>query len=144
MDDKLKKTLTCMMIGTSLYNLVLLILSTIFFIIYYKNTNNSFILILKNELCLILGYILSMIAIYSMALSITKVVNANDESFAIRHMTIMSSIVLSVQMMLNFNYEFGDLFSNFLILVSTNYCHNVSESSRLDPPVFPSNALHLN
>ena len=40
-------------------------------------------------------------------------------------MTIISSIVLSVQVMLNFNYEFGDLFSNFLILISTNYCHNV-------------------
>ena len=69
---------------------------------------------------------------------------STGKSFNVSLMTIMSSIVLSVQMMLNFNYEFGDLFSNFLILVSTNYCHNVSESSRLDPPVFPSNALHLN
>ena len=92
MDDKLKKTLTCMIIGTSLYNLVLLILSTIFFIIYYKNRDDSFVLILKNELCLILGYMLSVIAVYSMAKSITKVVNANDASFAKKHMTLMSSI----------------------------------------------------
>lgn len=92
MDDKLKKTLTCMIIGTSLYNLILLILSTIFFIVYYKNTDNSFLLILKNELCLILGYILSVIAIYSMAKSITRVVDANDESFAKKHMILMSSI----------------------------------------------------
>ena len=92
MDAKLKKTLTCMMIGTSLYNIVLLILSIIFFIIYYKNTENSLILILKNEFCLILGYALSLIALYTMAKSITKVVDANDASFAKKHMTLMSSI----------------------------------------------------
>ena len=96
MDDKLKKTLTCMMIGTSLYNLLLLILSTIFFTIYYKNADNSFTLILKNELCLILGYIISIIAIYSMALSITKVVNANDDAYAKKHMTIASVIRLII------------------------------------------------
>ena len=96
MDDKLKKTLTCMMIGTSLYNLLLLILSTIFFTIYYKNTDNSFTLILKNELCLILGYTISIIAIYSMALSITKVVNANDDAYAKKHMTIASVIRLII------------------------------------------------
>ena len=92
MDAKLKKTLTCMMIGTSLYNIILLILSIIFFIIYYKNTENSLILILKNEFCLILGYALSLIALYTMAKSITKVVDANDASFAKKHMTLMSSI----------------------------------------------------
>lgn len=122
MDDKLKKTLTCMIIGSSLYNLLLLILSTIFFLIYYKNTNNSFTLILKNELCLIIGYILSVIAIYSMALSITKVVNANDEAYAKKHMTISSVIrfiIFCIILIVIINKKVCGLSGGIMFLLST-------------------------
>ena len=122
MDDKLKKTLTCMMIGTSLYNLLLLILSTIFFTIYYKNTDNSFTLILKNELCLILGYTISIIAIYSMALSITKVVNANDEVYAKKHMTIASVIrliIFCIILIIVINKNVCGLSGGIMLLLST-------------------------
>lgn len=122
MDDKLKKTLTCMMIGTSLYNLLLLILSTIFFTIYYKNADNSFTLILKNELCLILGYIISIIAIYSMALSITKVANANDEAYAKKHMTIASVvrlIIFCIILIIVINKNVCGLSGGIMLLLST-------------------------
>ena len=122
MDDKLKKTLTCMMIGTSLYNLLLLILSTIFFTIYYKNADNSFTLILKNELCLILGYIISIIAIYSMALSITKVVNANDDAYAKKHMTIASVIrliIFCIILIIVINKNVCGLSGGIMLLLST-------------------------
>ena len=122
MDDKLKKTLTCMMIGTSLYNLLLLILSTIFFAIYYKNADNSFTLILKNGLCLILGYIISIIAIYSMALSITKVVNANDDAYAKKHMTIASVIrliIFCIILIIVINKNICGLSGGIMLLLST-------------------------
>lgn len=122
MDDKLKKTLTCMMIGTSLYNLLLLILSTIFFTIYYKNADNSFTLILKNELCLILGYIISIIAIYSMALSITKVVNANDDAYAKKHITIASVIrliIFCIILIIVINKNVCGLSGGIMLLLST-------------------------
>ena len=122
MDDKLKKTLTCMIIGSSLYNLLLLILSTIFFTIYYKNADNSFTLILKNELCLILGYIISIIAIYSMALSITKVVNANDEAYAKKHMTIASVIrliIFCITLIIVINKNVCGLSGGIMLLLST-------------------------
>ena len=94
MDDKLKKTLKCMIIGTSIYNVILIVLSIIFLALYYKNKNESNIniLILKNEICVLIGYVLSVIGLYSMALSVTKVVNANDPDYAKKHMTLMSSV----------------------------------------------------
>ena len=94
MDDKLKRTLKSMIIGTSIYNFVLLILSTIFFIIYYKNKNVSdfHILIIKNELSLIIGYIVSIFGLYSMAKSLEKAVISKDEKYAKKHMTLMSTI----------------------------------------------------
>ena len=94
MDDKLKRTLKSMIIGTSIYNFVLLILSTIFFIIYYKNKNVSdfHILIIKNELSLIIGYIVSIFGLYSMAKSLEKAVMSKDEKYAKKHMTLMSTI----------------------------------------------------
>ena len=45
-----------------------------------------------------------------------------EKAFNVSLITTMSSIILSVQMRLHVNYELEDLFSNFLILVSTNYC----------------------
>lgn len=92
MDEKLKKTLKCMIIGTSIYNIILLVVSTIFFIFYYKSVDNAFILIVKNELCLIIGYILSIAGLYSIASSIAKAVGSNDQNYAKKHMTLMSSI----------------------------------------------------
>lgn len=94
MDDKLKRTLKSMAIGTSIYVLLLFILSTIFFFLYYKNKNISdfHILIIKNELSLIIGYIVSIIGLYSMALSLEKAVLSNDEKYAKRHVALMSTI----------------------------------------------------
>ena len=94
MDDKLKRTLKSMAIGTSIYVLLLFILSTIFFFLYYKNKNipDFHILIIKNELSLIIGYIVSIIGLYSMALSLEKAVLSNDEKYAKKHMALMSTI----------------------------------------------------
>ena len=94
MDDKLKKTLKSMMIGTSFYNALLLIISIIFFILYYKNKSisNAFIKIIQNELCVLIGYIVSLIGLYSMALSLSKAISANDANYAKKHMVLMSTI----------------------------------------------------
>ena len=94
MDDKLKRTLRSMLIGTSIYNIILFILSSIFFYLYYKSRNipNCHFLIIKNELGLIIGYIVSIIGLYSMATSLEKAVMSNDEKYAKRYMTLMSTI----------------------------------------------------
>lgn len=94
MDDKVKKTLKSMIIGDTIYNILLIIISTIIFIIYYKTKNieNFHILIIKNELCVVIGYILSVFGLYSMATSLTKAISANDESYAKKHMVLMSTI----------------------------------------------------
>lgn len=94
MDDKLKRTLRSMLIGTSIYNIILFILSSIFFYLYYKSRNipNYHFFIIKNELGLIIGYIVSIIGLYSMATSLEKAVMSNDEKYAKRYMTLMSTI----------------------------------------------------
>ena len=94
MNDKFKRTLKGLVIGTSIYNIVLLILSTIFFYLYYKNKNipDFHILIIKNELSLIIGYIISIIGIYSMATSLEKAVMSSDEKYAKKHVALMTTI----------------------------------------------------
>lgn len=96
MDSKLKKTLKCMMIGDTIYNVILIIVSTIVFIIYYRTKANSHISIIKNEVCVIIGYIVSIIGLYSMAVSLNKAISANDEGYAKRHITLMSIIRLLI------------------------------------------------
>lgn len=96
MDDKLKKTLHSMIIGNTIYNVILIIISTIVFTIIYKTKSDFIISIVKNELCVVIGYIVSVIGLYSMALSLSKAVSANDDNYARRYMTLMSIVRLIV------------------------------------------------
>lgn len=98
MDAKLKRTLKSMVIGTSIYNISLIIISTTTFYIYYTKNNvpDFHILIIKNEISSIIGYIISIIGLYSMALSLEKAISSNDAKYAKNHMTLMSVIRLIV------------------------------------------------
>ena len=98
-DDKVGRTMKCMMIGSSFYNVALLIIVIISTIIYCKinNISNAKTLtyLIKNILIVLIGYVYSLFAIYSMTVSITKSVDANDDAFAKRHMVISSLVRLA-------------------------------------------------
>lgn len=88
----------CMMVGSSFYNVALLIIVVISTIMYCKiksiaNAETASYLV-KNILAVLIGYIYSIFSIYSMTLSIAKSVDANDDSFAKRHMVISSLVRL--------------------------------------------------
>ena len=98
-----------MIIGSSIYALCLLIIITIAFIIFYKVKNVAFAealtRIIKNAICVIVGYLYSLIAIYSMTISVTNAVAANDEKYAKGHMVIASLVrLLSFCIILEFYY----------------------------------------
>lgn len=100
LDNKVKRTLKCMMIGSLIYNVVLLIVSLIIFILICKvknlNSNDTLIFIVKNELCVLIGLVCSIIGLYSMAVSLSKAISANDEKYAKKHMVLMSTIRMIV------------------------------------------------
>lgn len=89
-----------MWIGTALYNIVLLVLSSIIFFIYCKNKNidskETITLIIKNAICIIIGFVCSIVGLYSMAASLSKAISANDEKYAKSHMVLMSTVRLIV------------------------------------------------
>ena len=97
-DDRVRRTMKYMIIGSSIYALCLLIIITIAFIIFYKVKNVAFANalngLIKNAICVIVGYLYSLIAIYSMTISVTNAVAANDEKFARGHMVIASLVRL--------------------------------------------------
>lgn len=97
-DVKVKRTMTSMMIGSLIYNIVLLVLSLIILVIYCKSKNigysDAIKFILKNILCIIIGFICSLISIYFMTVSVIKAVDFGDEKFAKRHLVISSLIRL--------------------------------------------------
>lgn len=99
LDPKVSRTLKCMLIGVGVYYFFLCIMSIAFLIIYYSNNNIEKNLIvariLKDELCVLIGFIYCVVAIYSMAVSITKAVDSNDANFAKRHMIISSMFRLA-------------------------------------------------
>lgn len=98
LDPKLKRTLKCMIIGTAIYNAVLLVVSVIISILFCKNKNLSnqetLIFIIKNVVCICIGFVCSAIGLYSMAVSLSKAVSANDEKYAKSHIALMSVIRL--------------------------------------------------
>ena len=100
LDNKVKRTLKCMMIGSLIYNVVLLIVSLIIFILICKvknlNSNDTLIFIVKNELCVLIGLVCSIIGLYSMAVSLSKAISANDEKYTKKHMVLMSTIRMIV------------------------------------------------
>ncbi len=100
LDNKVKRTLKCMMIGSLIYNVVLLIVSLIIFILICKvknlNSNDTLIFIVKNELCVLIGLVCSIIGLYSMAISLSKAISANDEKYAKKHMVLMSTVRMIV------------------------------------------------
>lgn len=100
LDSKLKRTLKCMIIGSLLYNIVLLVVSTIIFIVFCKSknlsSNDTLIFVLKNEACVLIGFICSVVGLYSMAVSLSKAVSANDEKYAKSHIALMSMVRLVV------------------------------------------------
>ena len=89
----------CMMIASSFYNVALLIIVIISTIIYCKTNDvanaDTITCLVKNILVLLVGYVYSIFAIYSMTVSITKSVDANDDAFAKRHMVISSLVRLA-------------------------------------------------
>ena len=97
-DDKVGRTMRCMMIGSSIYNLVLIIIIVISTMIYcrIKNISNAELItrLVKNILSWLIGYVYSIFSIYSMTISISKSVDANDDAFARRHMVISSLVRL--------------------------------------------------
>ena len=98
-DDKVGRTMKCMMIASSFYNVALLIIVIISTIIYCKTNDvanaDTITCLVKNILVLLVGYVYSIFAIYSMTVSITKSVDANDDAFAKRHMVISSLVRLA-------------------------------------------------
>lgn len=100
LDNKVKRTLKCMMIGSLIYNVVLLIVSLFIFILISKsknlNSNDTLIYIIKNELCVLIGLVSSIIGLYSMAVSLSRAISANDEKYAKKHMVLMSTIRMIV------------------------------------------------
>ena len=98
-DDKVGRTMKCIMIGSSFYNVALLIIVIISTIIYCKTNNvanaKTSTYLIKNILIVLIGYVYSLFAIYSMTVSITKSVDANDDAFAKRHMVISSLVRLA-------------------------------------------------
>lgn len=89
-----------MMIGSLIYNVVLLVVSLIIFLLICKSknlsSNDTFTFIIKNELCLLIGFICSIVGLYSMAVSLSKAISANDEKYAKNHMVLMSTIRMIV------------------------------------------------
>lgn len=100
LDSKLKRTLKCMIIGSLLYNIVLLIVSIIIFLIFCRSknlsSNDTLIFIVKNEICVLIGFICSVVGLYSMAISLSKAISANDEKYAKNHVALMSVVRLIV------------------------------------------------
>lgn len=97
-DGKIGRTMKCMMIGSSFYNVALLIIVIVSTILYckIKNITNAEMTtrLIKNILAMLIGYVYSVFAIYSMTISVTKSVDANDDAFARRHMVISSIVRL--------------------------------------------------
>ena len=98
LDSKLKRTLKCMIVGSLLYNLVLLIVSIIIFVIFCRSknlsSNDTLVFIVKNEICVLIGFICSVVGLYSMAASLSKAISSNDEKYAKNHVALMSVIRL--------------------------------------------------
>lgn len=94
MSDKVKHTLKCMMVGSAIYNVILFVASLILFIIYYQINKkaNSSIIILKNEICVVIGFICNIIYLYFLAKSLVKALDSNDEKYAKTHI-IISTII---------------------------------------------------
>lgn len=97
-DAKVRRTMKCMMIGSSIYNVALLVLVVIFTIIYckIKNISNAKLItyLAKYFLSILIGYAYSIFCIYSMTVSITNSVDSNDDAFAKRHMIISTLVRL--------------------------------------------------
>lgn len=94
MDEKVKKTLKLMITGMAIYNVILLIISLVIFIIYCynKKVDNSFLFILKAEIGCVLGFVVGCIGLYNMAVTYNKAMDSKDEKFT-RSYVIRYSIV---------------------------------------------------
>ena len=97
-DDKVGRTMRCMLIGSSIYNISLLVIVIISTMIYCKVKDianaQTLTYLIKNAFALVIGYVYSLFSIYSMTVSVVKSVDANDDAFARRHMVISSIVRL--------------------------------------------------
>lgn len=125
-DDKVKRTLRCMIIGSSLYNVLLFVIILLVTIFFYKdkNVHNEIILtqIFKNALTQIIGYIYSILSLYSMATSLSKSMSSNDEKFAKRHMiitNIMRLIAFSIIFIIIFNIKIFGIVGSMIFAAAT-------------------------
>ena len=103
--DKLSKTEICMFIGAMIYDVLLLIISSIIvvFIALYEKIllKEIFITIIKNSVCIFLGFIFTILSIHSMKVTIDKALSSNDEKFAKWH-TIKVGIIRKVIILIVF------------------------------------------
>lgn len=125
-DDKVKRTLRCMIIGSSLYNVLLFVIILLVTIIFYKdkNVHNEIILtqIFKNALTQMIGYIYSILSLYSMATSLSKSMSSNDDKFAKRHMiitSIMRLIAFSIIFIIIFNIKIFGIVGSMIFAAAT-------------------------
>lgn len=125
-DDKVKRTLRCMIIGSSLYNMLLFVIILLVTIFFYKdkNVHNEIILtqIFKNALTQMIGYIYSILSLYSMATSLSKSMSSNDEKFAKRHMIItgiMRLIAFSITFIIIFNIKIFGIVGSMIFAAAT-------------------------
>lgn len=125
-DDKVKRTLRCMIIGSSLYNMLLFVIILLVTIFFYrdKNVHNEIILtqIFKNALTQMIGYIYSILSLYSMATSLSKSMSSNDEKFAKRHMiitSIMRLIAFSIIFIIIFNIKIFGIVGSMIFAAAT-------------------------
>lgn len=100
LDSKVKRTLKCMMIGSLLYNIVLIVISIIILAVFCRSknlsSNDTLVFIVKSEICVLIGLMCSIAGLYSMAVSLSKAIAANDEKYAKSHMILMSTIRMIV------------------------------------------------
>ena len=96
LDIENKKTLKCMIIGSAIYNVLLIIISVLFFLFKSRDIDilehERIVIIAKYEICVVIGFIVTLIFMYSMALAIEKAVSSNDEGFAKKHMVVVSMV----------------------------------------------------
>lgn len=125
-DDKVKRTLRGMIIGSSLYNMLLFVIILLVTIFFYKdkNVHNEIILthIFKNALTQMIGYIYSILSLYSMATSLSKSMSSNDEKFAKRHMiitSIMRLIAFSIIFIIIFNIKIFGIVGSMIFVAAT-------------------------
>lgn len=106
LDAKVKNTVKNMIIGSAIYNVVLLIIVAIASYLITK----KFQVVLINIVGVVLGFAWSAINIYLIAVALDKALSANDTDYAKRHVTFITTlrmIIFCVILVILFKYILG-------------------------------------